>query len=858
MPEPFSLPVSGVVAALRTDAERGLTAAEARVRLALHGANVLRLPRRPAYARIAGRQLASPLVALLVAAATVSAAIGDGLEAAVIGAIVVLNGVLGFAREASGERALIALQRSVERMASVVRDGEEIEIKAAGVVPGDLLVLREGDRVAADARVVAAPGLEVEEAALTGESAPVEKRTEPVPADTPLGDRSPMVWAGTAVVRGRGLAAVVATGNDTEMGGIAALAGETSPPQTPLQQRLGRLARLMVGVGAAVTVLIATAGLLRGDSAHEAFLLAVAVAVAVVPEGLLAIVTVALALGAQELARRGAIVRRLSAIETLGETTVICADKTGTLTQNTLHLAATLPAPGVDVEALLAGAVLASTAELLAGEHAPRIAGDPVDGAILLGAREHGIGRARLLEQRRAVLEVPFDAERRRMTVVYDEAPGLSLFVKGAPEDVLARSADAAVARALGGEAHAWAARGLRVLAVATRNLPHGYGLDSADDLERDLVPLGLVGLEDPLRAGAKASLAEARAAGLEVRMLTGDHAATALAAARELGLPAEAVHARMTPAEKLHLVAELQARGEIVAVTGDGINDAPALRRADVGVAMGRSGTEAAREAASLVLTDDDFATIVSAIREGRRVAANVTKSVAFLLSANLGEVVLFGAAVAAGLGAPMTVIQVLLVNVVTDGLPALALARDPADPGMMAAGPRRGLRSLTRGPVAALSLAGVLVGVCALGALLAGRALGSDSAQTMAFATVAVGELAFVFGCRSLSTPAWRAPRNAYLTAGAALSAAIVALAVWVPGLHQALGTVSLGWRETAIVLGLAIVPLAMVETVKAALRRTSSYLPNRAPSCRAPRARRPRAPARPRGSTGQRRGR
>jgi calcium-translocating P-type ATPase len=774
---------------------------------------------RPAYALIALRQVTDPLVGLLVAASAVSFAIGDGIEAAAIAAIVAVNAALGFLQEAQSARAVLALRESVLETASVVREGREREVPFDDVVPGDLVLLREGDRVPADARLVRAAGLELDEAPLTGESLPEGKSTEPVPAATPLADRTSMVYAGTGVTRGRGAALVTATGGETEIGRIVALTAEARRPPTPLQRRLAGLTRAMVAAGVALTLVLGGAMLARGSSLHEAFLVGVSVAVAAVPEGLVAALTVALALGARSMAARGAIVRELSAIETIGETTVICTDKTGTLTENRLRVAAAVPAAGRTMDELLGAAVLASTAELAEDG---RVAGDPVEGALLLAARERDLTRLGLTAALSLIREIPFEPARKRMTLLYEDGAERLAAVKGAPEVVLERSLlEGAERRRLEEEARAFAEDGLRVLAVAERRLPAGVEPDD-DELERGLEPLGLVALHDPLRPAAPGALREAQAAGIEVRMLTGDHPATAKAVGRALGLPEEAVFARVTPADKLALVERLQDEGEVVTVTGDGVNDAPALRAADVGVAMGRSGTEAAREAADVVLTDDNFATIVAAVREGRAISDNIRKFVAFLLSANLGEVVLFGVAVLAGLGAPMTVVQMLAVNVLTDGLPAIALSRDPASADTMTRPPYREGRLLPGRVWLALGGAGALVGVAALGAFLAGRALGGGVAQTMAFATIALAQLVFVFSCRSVTEPALAGPRNRLLLLGVAASAGLLALAVYLPPLGDPFATVPLGAAEAGIVLGFALVPFACAEGAKALRRR------------------------------------
>jgi Ca2+-transporting ATPase len=500
--------------------------------------------------------------------------------------------------------------------------------------------------------------------------------------------------------------------------------------------------------------------------------------------------------------------------------TVVVSDKTGTLTENRLRLVATRPAAGRTERELLAAATLASTVSAVGDGKERRIVGDPVDVAIAVAAHHRGIDPAALLRERRLAEERPFDPVSKRMTLVYEEDGALHAYTKGAPEVVLARSAGNGEERErLLKLAQEWAAQGLRVLAVAEGHVRARAG---EDEWERQLQPAGLVALEDPLRETARSAIAEARAAGIRVEVLTGDHPATARAIGRALALPEEAVHARVTPAEKLRFVEELQRAGEVVAVTGDGVNDAPALRRADVGIAMGTSGTEAAREAADVVLTDDDFATIIAAIREGRRIASNVRKFVAFLLSANMGEVALFAVAIPAGLGAPMTVVQVLTINLLTDGPPAVALARDPPSPDIMRQSPQRGTRLFALSGWGALAVIGLLVGLAALAAFLVGRSGGDDQAQTMAFATIALAELALVFSLRSPVNPAWETPRNPYLAASVAVSAILIAAAIYVPALNAPLGTVPLDFTGVGTVAVLALAPVALVEAGKAGSRR------------------------------------
>ena len=813
------------------------------------GRNRLPRPRRPAYASIALRQMLDPLVALLLVAAAVSVAIGEGLDAAVIGAIVVLNALLGFEQEVSAERAVLALRDEVERTAAVVRDGRELEVPAEEVVPGDLIVIREGDRVAADGRLIAGERLEIDESALTGESVPVSKDDHATGEDAPLAERKSMVFAATAVTRGRGRAIVTETGEHTEIGAIAKLTGDAKPPPTPLQRRLSRLSGAMVGFGLAITVVLTAGMLAQGAGFEEAFLVGVAVAVAAVPEGLAATVTIALAQGARAMAGCGAIVRRLAAVETIGAATIIAADKTGTLTVNRLRVAAVSPKPGRRREEVLEAGVLASSAELLVTDDGGRVAGDPVDGAFILATTAQGAPDPRDNVVRKLVLEIPFDPVRKRQTRVYREDGRFRIVVKGAPETLLTRTqVGTAERQRWATDAEAWAAEGLRVIALGERWTDELDTRSDGDELDAGIEFIGLVALHDPLRATAAHSVHRAREAGIKVAMLTGDHPVTAAAIATALDLDGEApitgstietldgdalgavaaaneVFARVTPADKLRLVSALQAEGHVVAVTGDGINDAPALRRADVGVAMGASGTEAAREAADLVLTDDDFSTIVRAIQEGRRIDANVRKFIAFLLSANLGEVIVFGIAVLGGLGVPMTVAQVLVVNLLTDGLPAIALARDPASLDAMKQPPRG--RDGLFSPQFRLVLAttGIGVGVAATCAYVLGRELAPNAAQTMAFATIALAELALVFSFRSTVDSAWRGPRNASLAWSVLVSILVVALALYVPSLAEALGTTPLDAPELGIVVALALLPAALFEAVKALRRPRTS---------------------------------
>ena len=702
-----------VARALESDVDAGLTPDAAATRLARYGANRPQRPRHPRYVRLLLNELADPLVVLLVAATAVSIAIGDVIEGTAIAGVLVLNGVLGFWQDFTAERAILALSETFTQHAVVVRGGAVAEIAAEDVVPGDVLLVAEGERVAADGRIVDEHALEVDESALTGESLPVAKRDRGLPLETPLAERMSMVYAGSAVTRGRGRVLVCATGAATQLGDIERLTAAARPPATPLERRC----RAWRGRWSSSASPSPPSWPARCSSAASRCTrrssLGVAVAVAAVPEGLAATVTAALALGGRAMARRGAIVRRLEAIETLGETTVICSDKTGTLTQNRIHVAALKPAAGFDERELLAAAVLASSAR----ETADGFSGDPIEKALLLAAME----RALALEPARRARAAARDSLRLR-----PQADDLRLRRRRPPTRLLPRERRRWWPRLTRDREHARDGRHVGGRGLAG---PGGLRADAPEspldeNLEDGLEVVGIVALHDPLRPTAAASVAAARTAGIAVRMLTGDHPATARTIGHALGLADDAVIARATPAEKLALVTELQQQGEVVAVTGDGVNDAPALRKADVGVAMGRGGTEAAREAAAVVLTDDDFATIIAAVAEGRRIGDNIRKFVAFLLSANFGEVIVFAVAIGAGLDPPLAVIQVLLVNLLTDGLPALALARDPASALTMSdtAAPRR--PPFDRRLWLALGLIGGLVGAAATAAYLAGLA--------------------------------------------------------------------------------------------------------------------------------------
>jgi Ca2+-transporting ATPase len=790
----------------------GLTSAEASARLAASGPNeITQQEGRSPWALLAS-QLASPLIALLLGAGVVSALLGERLDAVAIGAIVVLNALVGFFQEHRAERALRALRSLSVPRCRVLRDGREVAIPAPEVVPGDVLLLEAGDIVAADARLVEAHDLRTVEALLTGESAPVEKDTEPAPDQAPLAERHDHVFMGTAVAAGRGVAEVVATGMATQMGRIAHLLATAEAARTPLEAQLARVGRMLLLLCLGIVAVVSVLGLLRGVRGLDVLLSSIALAVAAVPEGLPTIVTVALALGVQRMAARHALVRRLASVETMGCASVIGTDKTGTLTTGRMELRDVW---GADRRAILFAATAASDACL--GPEGG--IGDPTELALLRAAAERGIARTEIETTRPRVAETPFDNRRKRMSVRRSDGV---LYVKGAFESVLPLCSSGAEGAA---DAHAdMAGRGLRILAVAV----------GRETEERDLRLLGLVGIADPPRAEAVAALARAREAGIRTIMITGDHPATAEAIAREMGLllpgenPAGIVYARATAEDKLRLVRELKRRGAIVAMTGDGANDAPALREAHIGIAMGRGGTEVAREAADVVLADDNFATVVAAIEEGRGIYSNIRKTLVYLLAGNLGELLVMLASALAGLPLPLLPLQLLWINLMTDGLPALALVMDPPDPELLQHPPRDPSAPILGRPewrrIAAISA--IESGVVLASFAWALRAHDIALARAFAFTTIVFCELFRAFGARSRRLLYWQvgALTNVPLLAVVALSALLQAALPFVPLTRTLLDLEALRPLDTAIALFLGLIPVTTVELAKLFFRRSA----------------------------------
>ncbi|MCK6476707.1 MAG: cation-translocating P-type ATPase [Phycisphaerales bacterium] len=895
------LSADDAIRTLGSDARAGLSAAEAAARLQSVGPNTLTAREGRSWWAAFGSQFAAVLVWLLLVAAGVSAVLGEWVDAGAIAAIIVINAVIGASQEHSAERSIAALRGMTAPKARVVRGGVVAVVPAARIVPGDVLVLEAGDLVAADARLIESASLAAIEKSLTGESEPAEKDARaiaaPPPADTPLAERSGMVYSGTAIATGTARAVVVATGMRTEMGRIAALiATAKADGPTPLQARLARVGRLLVVASLVIVAGLFGLGLIRGEPLLSLFMTAVSMAVAAVPEGLPAIVTVALALGVRRMARRRALIRHLPAVETLGATSVICTDKTGTLTVGQMTARALVVPVGGVGGVLTAcevsgegyaphGAVTCAGKELieevraaamrlagnLAGMNNATVmqekghweaSGDPTEAAMLIAAAKIGLTRESLDGTSPRLAEAPFDSDRKRAAVVRKADEGADVLVNGSPESVLAlctqiaeadasRSMTAADRAAIDAANAALASKGLRVLACAARGLPQGevaatVAAPRPASLERDLTFVGLVGLLDPPRAEAREAVARCKAAGIRVVMITGDQPRTALAIARDLGIASEsdaalsgaelgaiddaalpervgstAVYARVTAADKLRIVRAWREQGAVVAMTGDGVNDAPALKGADVGIAMGASGTEVARQASDMVITDDNFASIVAAVEEGRGVYDNIKKSMQFLLGGNAAELLYMGAALVAGLPTPLLPIQILWINLVTDGLPALFLAADPAPPGVMERSPRpRNAAFIDRAFVGTMILTAFLTAGVALGVYLYGLKYHDETtARTHAFAALVFAELLRSFGARSETVPIWRMGwrDNAMLLV---VVAASFGLQVWThhnQTLSSLMKTSTMGWEECIPLMAVSCIPLAVLELVK-----------------------------------------
>ncbi|HZD40672.1 MAG TPA: cation-translocating P-type ATPase, partial [Terriglobales bacterium] len=866
--------------------DSGLSDSQAQRKLHEVGANELESGRRISVWTILGEQLKNVLVIILLVAAALSAFLGQGLEVVAIIIIVLFAVLLGFAQEYRAERAIEALRQMAAPMAAVIRGGEEKSIPARELVPGDLVLLRAGDKVPADLRLIEVVNLKVDEAALTGESLSVEKETEPTTGEVALGDRKNMAYAGTAVTYGRGRGVVVATAMKTEFGKIARLLQTVETSKTPLQQNLDKVGHTLAQVGLGVVVMIVGVALVRGQALLEMLFFGVALAVAVVPEALPAVVTISLAIGVQRMVRRNALIRRLSAVETLGSVSVICSDKTGTLTKDEMTVRQifvggqmlTVSGSGYEPRgefvrngnplgefsgallALLQAATLASDAHLVCSDSHGldgiwRIKGDPTEGALIVAAAKAGLEKADLDSRFSRLDEIPFTSEAKRMTTVHAAQEGRVAYAKGAPEVMLqscTRSLtdsgeiplNASDRETILATARRMASEGLRVLAIASK--PNA----TVEEAEQEMVFLGLMGMIDPPRPEAKAAIQKCETAGIKPMMMTGDHPLTAEAVARELGLLKEGrvltgadleamsdealetavermtVCARVSPAHKLRVVTALQQQGHFVAMTGDGVNDAPALKKANIGIAMGITGTDVTKEAADMTLTDDNFASIVAAVEEGRGVFENIKKYLMFLLSSNLGEIVILAGADFLGWPLPLSAVQILYVNLLTDGLPALALAVDPLEEDLMHRAPRNPAAGIFTRPVLALMVAGGLWSAVANlsmfhWALVSGRS--RYEAMTMLFVALILIEFFKAYNYRSDRLSVFVRPfANKWLNWAIAWEFILLLLVIYWPLGQRLLGTLSLypaDWIAVTIV-ALSIFPV--LELAKVLVRR------------------------------------
>lgn len=895
MPAWYRKSINETAAELGTDLAAGLTRSAAAARLDKYGPNELQeQPGPTVWQKVLG-QLTDFLVLLLLGAAVISLFLGETGDAIVILLVVVLNTVLGVVQELKAEKALAALAELAAPLAKVYREGQTREVPARELVPGDLILLEAGDFVPADARLVAAESLQVNESALTGESVPVAKDAEFIAGDDlPVGDQKNMVFKGTIVTFGRGRALVTGTGMDTELGRIAGLLQSGPEEKTPLQKRLDSFGKQIGLMALGICLFIFLVGLFRGNRFYEMFLVAVSLAVAAIPEGLPAIITIVLALGVQRMAAQKAIIRRLPAVETLGSATVICSDKTGTLTQNAMTVrrivtgTADYEVTGEGLKAegefrrkgttvtieedplldlILKIGALCNDAEFIPEE--ARMVGDPTEGALVVAAAKAGLSRRELEAAYPRQREYPFDSVRKRMSTVHQGnlAPRLLagsadrrwLLVKGAPDLVLencqwwlgedgpqeltaARKAEFLKVN------HQLATEALRVLAFAYRPDPPSTA-ETGVEVEKDLTFVGFMGMIDPPRPEAQAALRVCQEAGIAVKMITGDHRDTAVAIARQLGLAGpeapvlvgaelEAlngdelaaqvakvpVFARVSPEHKVRIVDALKRNGAIVAMTGDGVNDAPALKKADIGAAMGQTGTDVAKEAADMVLADDNFATIVRAVQEGRVIFENIKKTVYFLLSCNLGEIITIFTAILLGWPVPLYPIQILWVNLVTDSLPALALGVDPPEGDIMKRPPLHPDQGLfDRKARLKLVAFGLFIAGVTLTAFRFGLRETVAKGETMAFATLGLCQLVHAYNFRSLTASLWQRGifRNKQLLWASLGSALLHLIVFFVPGLRGIFRTALLPVGDWLIVFGLALTPLLLGELLKLVAR-------------------------------------
>ena len=857
-----------------SSAAGGLSEAEAAGRLAQHGPNKLAEGKKTPVWRRLLEQLADPMIIILLCAAAVSAvtAVISGesfADVIIILAVVCINAVLGVYQESKAEKAIEALQQMTAATSKVLRGGKQLTLKSEQLVPGDVVVLEAGDAVPADARVLESASLKVEEAALTGESVPVEKHTgalalQPGAKDVPLGDRRNMVYMGSTVVYGRGQAVVTQTGMHTEMGKIATALENAQDGQTPLQKKLAQLSRVLTWLVLGICVFVFAFSLIRAGDFHfdvvlSTFMVAVSLAVAAIPEGLAAVVTVVLSIGVTNMSKRNAVIRRLTAVETLGCAQVICSDKTGTLTQNKM----TVVEHWGD-EALAARA--ASLCSDARPDDTGAAVGEPTEAALVNWATGLGLEKPALEREAPRVGEAPFDSMRKMMSTVHKTADGCVQYTKGAPDEVLRRCTHiwqggqaVPLTPALRGEVlaanKAMADKALRVLACAMRAWPQPPQDTSPENLEQGLTFLGLAGMIDPIRPEVKAAIAECREAGIRPVMITGDHRDTAVAIARQLGILDDekaaitgaqldelsdeefekrvgefSVYARVQPEHKVRIVNAWRKRGCVTAMTGDGVNDAPSIKAADIGVGMGITGTDVTKNVADMVLADDNFATIVGAVGEGRRIYDNIRKSIQFLLGANMSEVVAVFCATLFGFTI-LEPVHLLWVNLITDTLPALALGLEKAEPDVMRRPPRKASDGIFAGGMGVdIAYQGLMVAALTLAAYFIGHymesgmweAVNSPDGMTMAFLTLSMAEIFHAFNMRAQRKSVFRLNgQNVVLWVSMLASLVLTAAVIYLPGISDAFGFTHISLAEYAVALGLAVCVIPIVEIVKACQR-------------------------------------
>jgi Ca2+-transporting ATPase len=871
-----ALSVDAVLSAL-SSARRGLSQADVEERLERDGPNEIEAAAHASAWKILFQQFKNVLIVILLVATVASAFLGHGVETIAIAIIVMFAVVLGFIQEYRAERAIEALREMAAPTVIVIRDGREVEIPAKNVVQGDIILLQAGDKVAADARLLESVNLQAEEAALTGESVAVHKKIEALPErELSLGDRSNMVFAGTIVTYGRGRGIVVATGMKTEVGRIAEMLQTVETGRTPLQRNLDKVGRVLGQAALAIVALVVLVGLFRDEPLLEMFIFGIALAVAAVPEALPAVVTISLAIGVQRMVKRNALVRRLPAVETLGSTSVICSDKTGTLTRDEMTARrlrthdrtvmvsgsgyepegelsvddSTVAPSALELELLSAGALVSDAHLVQADDGSWELKGDPTEGAIIVSAAKAGLLKADLDNCFPRVGEIPFTSESKRMTTLHTAGHEQVAYAKGAPEVILASCCRQLTSEgeitleeedraAILGAVQEMAGEALRVLAVAKKT---GAMLE---DAERDMTFLGLVGMIDPPRPEAQSAVAQCNQAGIRVVMITGDHPLTAQAIAAEIGIVRTGravtgaeledmsdeqlateverieVYARVSPAHKLRVVTALQERGHTVAMTGDGVNDAPALKKADIGVAMGITGTDVSKEASAMTLLDDNFASIVAAVEEGRGIFENVKKYLMYLLSANIGEIGLVAGATLAGLPIPLTAVQILYVNLATDGLPALALSVDPPEDDLMEQAPRNaGAGVFTRSVVMLMLVGGAWSTIANLTlftwALDSGRSV--TLTMSMTFVSLVLIEFIKAYNFRSDRHSMFHRPlANKWLNLAILWEVALLVFIMSFEPLHEPFGTSPMSQSDWLIALIPALTLTPVLELTK-----------------------------------------